>query len=149
METSYTTLPLTGTINRNNVTHKHLPGWNKEVSDLQQKSRYAYRVWLANGKPNQGPIHSEKLRSQSVFRQAVRKIKRNSKKYQAEALLEAALQGDLNLMKEMKRIKSGKGNVKVKCEIRKRIAETNCHKTYNKANKCLEIFIVLKFTPNI
>ena len=109
VETSYTTLPLTGTINRNNVTHKHLPGWNKEVSDLQQKSRYAYRVWLANGKPNQGPIHSEKLRSQSVFRQAVRKIKRNSKKYQAEALLEAALQGDLNLMKEMKRIKSGKG----------------------------------------
>ena len=111
VETSYTTLPLTGTINRNNVTHKYLPGWNKEVSELQQKSRYSYRVWIANGKPNQGPIHHEKLRSQSVFRQAIRKIKRNSKKYQAEALVEAALQGDLNLMKEMKRIKSGKGSM--------------------------------------
>ena len=39
----------------------------------------------------------------------MRRVKRNTKKHEAEALLEAALQGDLNILKEMKKLKNGKG----------------------------------------
>ena len=71
--------------------------------DGSRKYLYCYRVWLANGRPNQGQIYMDKLRSYSVYCQAVRRVKRNAKKHEAEAFLEAALQGDLNLLKEMKK----------------------------------------------
>ena len=51
-------------------------------------------------------MHRDKLRSYSIYHQAVRRVKGNGKKHEAENLLEATLHGDLNLLKEIKKIKN-------------------------------------------
>ena len=76
---------------------KPIPGWTKEVCELKQHIKYCYRVWLANGRPNQGQVHTDKQRFYSIYHQAVRRLKRNVKMNEAEVLLEAAQQGDMNL----------------------------------------------------
>ena len=110
IESSYLCLPLTGRVKSGDKAKKPIAGWNKEVREFQINSNYCYRAWLADGKPNQGPIHREKLRAHSLYMQAIRKVKRNIKRYEAEALLEAAMKGDINLMREMKRVRTGKSS---------------------------------------
>ena len=107
IEASHQTIPLTGSLKKDGKRGP-IPGWNNECRDLRLQSRYTYRVWVAAGKPNQGEIHTAKLRAHSVYMQAIRRIKRNQKRYEAEALLEASLKGDLDLFREMKRVRTGK-----------------------------------------
>ena len=63
---------------------------------------------MAGGRPSQGDLHHAKVESHAQFRYAVRRVKRASKLHQAKALLEAARAGDVALMKEMRRVQSGK-----------------------------------------
>ena len=107
IEASYLSIPLTGSA-KPNGRKTQIPGWNNECRNLRQESKYAYRVWIAAGKPNNGDIYASKQRAHSLYMQAIKKIKRNQKKYEADALLEASLKGDMNLFKEMKRIRTGK-----------------------------------------
>ena len=107
IEASYLSIPLTGSA-KTKERRRQIPGWNNECRNLRLESKYAYRRWIAAGKPNNGDIYAAKLRAHSVYMQVIRKIKRNQKKYEADALLEASLKGDLNLFREMKRIRTGK-----------------------------------------
>ena len=110
IEASYLTIPLTGSLKKGDKKGP-IPGWNNECRELRLQSRYTYRAWVAAGKPNQGEIHTAKLRAHSVYIQAIRRIKRNQKRYEAEALLEASLKGDLDLFREMKRVRTGKNTM--------------------------------------
>ena len=105
VETSYTTIPLSGLHAQREV----IPGWSAEVEPFRAQSKYCFRVWLADGKPSTGEIHSAKIRSHSQFKHAVRRVRRSAKLHQAKALYGAALDGDMKLMKEMKRVLSGRG----------------------------------------
>jgi hypothetical protein len=111
VETSYTTsLPLTGRAGRGGRRDREvIPGWSAEVEPHRQQSNYCYRAWLAGGKPNHGELHRAKLDSHAQFRYAVRRVKRASKLHQAKGLYEAAMAGDLALVKEMRRVQSGRG----------------------------------------
>ena len=51
-------------------------------------------------------------RTRNVYHYAIRKVKKLSEQIQARNLLDAALDGDMNLLKEMKKVKGGK-NVSV------------------------------------
>ena len=75
------------------------------------RSNACYRAWLAVGKPRQGEVHEAKLHSHAQFRHAVRRVKRAGKLHQARGLFDAAMAGDLELMKELRRVKSGKGQM--------------------------------------
>ena len=66
---------------------------------------------MAAGKPRQGETQEGKLRSHAQFRHALRRVKRASKLHQAQGLFEASMAGDIELMKEMRRVESGKGNI--------------------------------------
>ena len=74
-------------------------------------SNTCYRAWLAAGKPRQGEAHEAKQRSHAQYRHAVRHVKRASKLHQARGLFGAAMAGDLELMKELRRLKSGKSEM--------------------------------------
>ena len=63
---------------------------------------------MAGGLPSQGDLHHAKVESHAQFRYAVRRVKRASQLHQAKGLLEAARAGDVALMKEMRRVQSGK-----------------------------------------
>ena len=85
-----------------------IPGWNEEVEPFRTESMYWYRVWLKEGCPNQSWLHSTMVKKRTIYHYAVRKLKRKADLVQAKKLFEASMQGDLNLLKEMKTIRGGK-----------------------------------------
>ena len=113
VETSYSSLPLTGRAGngRGQDGREIIPGWASEVEPLRLESNVCYRAWLAAGKPRQGNEHEARLRSHAQYRYAVRRVKRASKLHQAQSLFSAAMDGDIELFKEMQRVKSGKGQM--------------------------------------
>ena len=68
------------------------------------------------GKPRQGILHEAKLRSHTLFRHAVRRVKRSEKHREAQGLFGAAMDGDIKLFKEMRRIKTEKGQMEEMAE---------------------------------
>ena len=111
VETSYTSLPLTGRAGGREGSRETIPGWSREVEPYRLQSNAAYRVWLAAGKPRHGDIFQAKLHHHAQFRYAIRRVRRASKFHQAQGLFAAAMNGDIELMKEMRRVKSGKGEM--------------------------------------
>ena len=110
VETSYTSLPLTGRAGGRGGRDA-IPGWSTEVEPFRLESNTCYRAWLVAGKPRQGEKHAARLRSHALFRHAVRRVKRAEKLHQAKGLFGAAMEGDLQLFKEMRRVRSGKGQM--------------------------------------
>jgi hypothetical protein len=116
VETAYTSLPLTGGVpgrpgGRPGEQREVIPGWSAEVEPHRLASNACYRAWIAAGKPRQGDAHEAKLRSHGLYRHAVRRVQRASKHYKARGLFGAAMAGDMELMKELRRLKSGKGQI--------------------------------------
>ena len=113
VEVSYTSsLPLTGRAGGGGRREQEvIPGWSAEVEPHRQHSKYCYRAWLAGGKPNHGQLHRAKLDSHAQFRYAVRRVKRASKLHQAKGLYEAAMAGDMALLKEMRKVQTGKSEL--------------------------------------
>ena len=106
VECSYTSLPLTGKVGSREGTREVIPGWNTEVEPHRKETNTCYRTWLAAGKQRQA-----KVQSNTRFRYAVRKVKRAKKLHQARGLYGAAMAGDIELMKELRRVKTGKGQI--------------------------------------
>ena len=115
VETSYSCLPLTGRAG-GGMGRDAIPGWSAEVEPFRLESNTCYRAWLAAGRPRQGAEHEARLRSHSLFRHAVRRAKRAGKLHQAQGLFGAAMAGDIQLFKEMRRVKSGKGQMEEMAE---------------------------------
>ena len=116
VETAYTALPLTGGVpgrpgSPPEEQRDIIPGWSTEVEPSRLASNACYRAWLAAGKPRQGEVHEAKLKSHAQYRHTVRRVKRASKLYKARGLFGAAMAGDMELMKELRRLKSGKGEM--------------------------------------
>ena len=112
IETSHVTIPMSGgkssgPSNPNKdcpVTH-NLPGWKEEVEPFRQDSKFWHSVWVSAGSPNQGALHQVMARTKNKFHYAVRRCKKLANNIRATKLLDAALDGKADLMKEMKRIK--------------------------------------------
>ena len=113
VETSYTSLPLTSRAGsgRDRDSRDIIPGWTEEVEPLRLEANFYYRTWLAAGKPRHGKEHEDNLRSNPHYRYAVRRVKRASKLHQAQGLFGAAMAGDIELFKEMRRVKTRKGQM--------------------------------------
>ena len=86
-----------------------VPGWNIHVKPFRNASIYWGDIWKNNGRPNSGWIYDQYVLSRRQFHQAILKVKKYRNQLQAENLLGASLQGDINLLKEMKKIRQGKG----------------------------------------
>ena len=112
VKTSYSALPIYGgrwVGGKVKMTGQAVPGWVFVVKPFGVESRYWGDVWLKEGRPSTGWLHDLYSRKRSQYHYAVRKTRANSKRYRAEKLLTAALDGDTALLKEMKTIKKGGG----------------------------------------
>ena len=65
---------------------RNRPGWTDYVADLYKYSREARKLWLDNGKPRQGYISDEYIRSKAKFKYALRFISRNENLLRKESL---------------------------------------------------------------
>ena len=85
-----------------------IPGWNNEVRPYRDDSLYWGNIWRQHGRPESGWIHQNFVEARRQYHRAVLRVKRMRKHHQAEELLVAAMEGDVQLLKEMKTIKQGR-----------------------------------------
>ena len=62
-------------------------------------------MWQQSGKPNKGQLFEVKKFVRNKYHYAVRKARKHADSIKAQQLFEHARDGDINLLKEMKRIK--------------------------------------------
>ena len=61
---------------RRNNTGSEKNWWSNELSDLKQQSIEIQRLWVAEGRPGQGPTHHERLRVRANYKRAIRHAQR-------------------------------------------------------------------------
>ena len=102
IETSYTSIPLTG-IPRSSKGHgQPLPGWNEFVAPLKTDSLFWHSVWISAGRPSTGSLHQVMSHARNKYHLAVRQAKKVAAESKARELAAAAEAGDIALVKEMK-----------------------------------------------
>ena len=114
IETSHETIPMGGGSRRqwdpdkNCMVDSAIPGWRKEVEPLRQDSLFWHAIWQNCGMPNKGQMHEVMKNARHKYHYAVRRCKKLADSVRAHNLFEAAQQGDIDLLKEMKKIQGGK-----------------------------------------
>ena len=110
VETSHQTIPMSGGVagGPGRASRGGIPGWAEEVEPYRQESVRCHKLWLELRRPNTGPTHDAMVRSRTRYHHAVRRIKRMEQELRSRKLLEAAMAGDMDLLKEMKKVR-GKG----------------------------------------
>ena len=111
VESSHTVIPMAGGVRgqRSNpdLVSGCVPGWKEEVKPLQEEARLFYSLWQSAGKPHRGDLFSAMARSRNQYHYAVRRVRRSRNLQRAKKLFEASLQGDMELIKEMRNVKRG------------------------------------------
>ena len=110
VEASHSTLPLYGGKGggrRDGVRGTVIPGWNELVAPYQKEAKYWHNAWLHEGRPSTGWLHQTLVKKRSQYHYAIRRARRRSDLTRAEQLFEASMQGDCNLLAEMKKIRCG------------------------------------------
>ena len=70
--------------------------WTSELTDIKKQSIDIYNVWIAEGRPHQGPIHTEKVRVRAAFKRALRIAQRAPKLTSWNRLHTSMQQNDTN-----------------------------------------------------
>jgi hypothetical protein len=112
VESSHSVLPMAGgggVPNKSGVTPGSVPGWLEEVEPYRKDAGFWYGVWKSAGKPNKVDLHVAMARSRNLYHFAVRRANRNADLVKAKKLFEASLEGDIQLVAEMKKVRSGGG----------------------------------------
>ena len=111
VESSHTVIPLAGGRKASETpisdVKQDVPGWKAEVEPFREDAELWHSIWLSSGKPNKGVLHSLMAKTRNQYHYAVRRTKRSASLQRAKGLFEASLLGDMQLIQEMKRIKSG------------------------------------------
>ena len=113
VESSHTVVPLAGGRragagqSRSGVTSGSIPRWREQVEPFQEEARFWHAVWHSAGRPNSGDLHRAMAHSRNQYHFAIRRTTRCGELQQAKSLFEASLSGDMDLIKEMKKVKSG------------------------------------------
>ena len=84
-----------------------VPGWKEEVIPFQEDARFWHAVWVSACKPNKGDLHTAMPQSRNQYHYAVRRRSRTEKLQQAKNLFQASFTSDMDLIKEMKKVKAG------------------------------------------
>ena len=113
IEASHVTLPMYGIGEKRPGVN--VPGWSRDVKPFRDDSIYWGDFWKNAGRPNTGWAHQMYVEARKQYHHAVLRVRRKRDDYQAEELLVAAMEGDVQLLKEMKTIRKGRhaGN----CEL--------------------------------
>ena len=110
VEASYTSLPFYGGKGggrSKGIRGTAYPGWSENVKPYQDESRYWHDAWVKEGRPRGNWLHRLMVKKRSQYHYAIRRVKGRADLTRAEQLFEASLQGDCNLLKEMRRIRCG------------------------------------------
>ena len=108
VETSHQTIPMSGggAGGSGRASRGGLPGWSREVEPYRVESTRCHKLWQEHGRPSTGHVHQAMVKSRTQYHHAIRRIKRQEQQIRSKNLLDAAMAGDLNLLKEMKKVRN-------------------------------------------
>ena len=109
VESSHTVIPIGRRRKPGKAGHVSgcVPGWDKEVQPFKEEARLFHSLWLSAGRPNRGDLYTAMRKSRNLYHYAVRRTKRLRDLHRAKKLCEASLVDDMELIKEMRKVKKG------------------------------------------
>ena len=99
-EASMECIPLT---KKKPVKVQQLPGWNENVRPLKQESLFWHATWVSAKRPKSGGVFEKMKETRNKYHYAVKAAKRELDRQKSEALGAAAMLGDKEIFKEMKK----------------------------------------------
>ena len=111
IESSHMTIPLsagkknTSNADRSCHVENSVPGWRENVEPFKQDALFWHSVWKSAGSPSTGVLRDIMARTRNKYHYSIRKVKKESDDIRANKLLEAATTSDIELLKEMKKIR--------------------------------------------
>ena len=104
IEASIEAHPKTGGMGRDDSGA--IPGWNETVEPRRQDALHWHAIWLSAGRPNKGALHSVMASTRNKYHYAIRTVRRQADAIRARRLWEANQSGPMDLIKEMKTVKT-------------------------------------------
>ena len=87
------------------------PGWSENVKQFRESAIFWHQVWLSAGKPLNCQLHYVMKHTRNIYHYQVRKIKKAEDIIKKNKLIDACINGDGQIFKEIKKIRSHKPQV--------------------------------------
>ena len=108
-----------------------IPWWNEGVKPFQKDAKFWHGVWSSADRPPTGVLHSIMTKTRNSYHYAIRRARKSADLARAKKLFEASEAGCIDLLQELKKIRSG--------------GKTSADLLDNVAGACGEEEIVAKF----
>ena len=82
-----------------------MPGWSDSVAPFRNNAHFWHNVWTSAGKPINCNLHNIMKRTRNLYLFQVRKIKRSENLIKKNKLLDACLNGNEDIFKEIKKLR--------------------------------------------
>lgn len=90
---------------KNCIKKKLIPGWSEQVKPFRDAAFFWNQVWKSAGKPLNTVLHEVMKRSRNVYHYQFKKCEKSKKIIQKNKLLDACINGDGDIFKEIKLIR--------------------------------------------
>ena len=90
---------------------KPIPGWSQLVKPFRDKAHFWHQVWISAGKPLNAQIHNVMKKTRNVYHFQFRKCKKAENAIIKNKLLDACINGNGDIFKEIKKLRKSKPNV--------------------------------------
>lgn len=108
IESSHLNILMTGGFKSTNSRKKKeiIPGFNDLVRPNRETALFWHSIHVSAGRPNKGVLHDIMVKTRNTYHYVIRKVKIQADQIRAKNLLIVVQDGDINLIKEMKKINS-------------------------------------------
>ena len=104
---AYENLPVPSSSKQSDTKHK-IPGWSAEVGPYRENANFWHQVWDSGDRPMNTELHRIMKKSRNIYHFQIRKLKRSQDMIKKNKLLDACLNSNSDLFKEIKKMRSVK-----------------------------------------
>ena len=87
-------------------SRKVIPGWNQVVKPFKDKAYFWHQIWASMGRPINCEIHRVMKSSRNRYHYELKKCRKAEDKVRSSKLLEACLNGDCDIFKQIKTMRT-------------------------------------------
>ena len=88
-----------------------MPGWNEEVKTFRDNSQFWHSVWCSARRPLNTELHQIMKRTRNIYHYQIKKCKKAEDSIRRNKLLDACINGNGDIFKEIKTLRKCKPEV--------------------------------------
>ena len=93
---------------KSNTSKVPIPGWSESVKHFKDEAYFWHKVWQSAGRPINTELHRIMKRCRNVYHYQIRKCKKAENSIRRNKLLDACLNGNGDVFKEIKMLRKSK-----------------------------------------